>query len=384
LWGDADKILGWSISNLLQKNEHTGALETSQAQPLIFLMEYTGWHCTKDKLTESPGCMAGHSLGEITALAASEVLSFEDALCLTAQRGEIMQKIATEEPQGMVALIGIDSAKAQQLCEQVSEETHLVLTCANYNSPSQTVISGHRKALERATELIGEHCRPLQVTRAFHSPLMESAASALDEAMSKLIFHPAKIPVVSSVTARPHLASWAVRHLLRRQITEPVHWVETMDYLREKGFTTFLQTSNRTLFQDLDSEWRDNLCWGNLEQWTNGEIYQFDGLFHRGNSLLLTTGILGDCLRKMVADPWPMGSVSGANTEQARNGYITVWNLCNERKIEPTIEEVRLALKTLGMVLTLKKVNPKIIAGQIKCILEKYAVERMFEKYATI
>ncbi|MDR3185971.1 MAG: ACP S-malonyltransferase [Christensenellaceae bacterium] len=377
LWKNADKILGWSISDLVHKNEHTGMLETDLAQPMIFLMEYTAWHCAKNTLPEAPNCVVGHSLGEITALAAAEVLCFEDALLLTARRGEVMQKFTSKEPQGMAALIGASSAEAEQLCKQVSQELDLVLTCANYNSPSQIVISGYRKALERAAELTTSVLKPLQVTRAFHTPLMKFAADVMDEAMSKLKFYPSKIPVISGVTARPYPASWTVRHLLKKQITSPVRWTEIMNYLQEKGFTTFLQTSERTLFRDMNPELRDVVCWGSLEQWSNGELYNFDNLFRKGSSVLFAVGVLSDCLRKMIANPWPE-NIASEDVKQAQGCYHTVLDIWKKQASEPTQREVGLALKNLSKVLTIKKIDSKTKSEQIENILEKYGIKGMY------
>jgi [acyl-carrier-protein] S-malonyltransferase len=203
---------------------------TDIAQPALFTGAVASWQ----GLLERDGstairAAAGLSLGEYTALHLAGAFGFVDALRLVALRGRLMQQAAESSRGGMVALIGADESKAEELCDAARGDG--VLVCANFNAPGQIVLSGDLPACERAVERaaeMGVRATPLQVAGAFHSPLMQPAADGLAEALAKIDVQPLKFPVWSNVTGRPHEASNpdALRGKLVEQLVKPVRWSE--------------------------------------------------------------------------------------------------------------------------------------------------------------
>lgn len=177
---------------------------------------------------------SGLSLGEYTALHLAGAFSFEDGLHLVAKRGRYMQEASTASDSSMVALIGASEEQADEVCSKAAGDD--VLVPANFNAPGQIVISGHRAACERSLEVAGEmglRATALAVAGAFHSPLMESAAQQMGDALAAVEFHPLTCTVVSNVTAEPHATDDAdsIRRLLVDQITSPVRWAQSCDWM---------------------------------------------------------------------------------------------------------------------------------------------------------
>lgn len=201
---------------------------TDIAQPALFTCAVASWQGLLER-NESGTVVAGAglSLGEYTALHLAGVFTFVDALRLVALRGRLMQQAAESSEGGMVALIGADEAKAEELA--AAARGGGVLVCANFNAPGQIVLSGDRSACERAVEKAGElgvRATPLQVAGAFHSPLMQPAADGLAEALAKVEIRDPRFPVWSNVTARPHEKGDpdALRKKLVEQLVKPVRW----------------------------------------------------------------------------------------------------------------------------------------------------------------
>ncbi|GMV24784.1 MAG: malonyl CoA-acyl carrier protein transacylase [Phycisphaerae bacterium] len=238
----ADKILGTRLGSPLSTLCFEGPEErlnrTDVSQPAIFTVSIACW---KGLIAaggfgngEAPiAATAGLSLGEYTALVLGGSMAFADALELVALRGRAMQDAAEASPGGMVALIGADESQADDICAKARGSD--VLVCANYNAPGQIVLSGHKVACDRAAGVASEmglRATPLTVAGAFHSPLMQPAADRLAAALAKTAISPAKVTVVSNVTAQPHAAdSASIRQRLVDQLTSPVRWSQSCQWL---------------------------------------------------------------------------------------------------------------------------------------------------------
>jgi [acyl-carrier-protein] S-malonyltransferase len=185
--------------------------------------------------------VAGHSLGEYSALVAAGALDFSAALRLVRRRGELM---AAAHDGGMAAIIGLDEQPLEQICREVSAQVAPVVI-ANYNSPGQLVISGAGPALEqvgaRAKEQGAKRVLPLKVSAAFHSPLMRGASEGLAAAMTEVAISDALIPVISNVTAEPLAAADAIRRELVEQVTSPVRWIASVRHMAAAGVDTFVE-----------------------------------------------------------------------------------------------------------------------------------------------
>jgi len=254
VFDDADSILGDSLGAPLSQICLEGPAErlnrTDVSQPAIYAVSVACWRGLLEEWGFGVGdarlaATAGLSLGEYTALHLAGAFSFEDGLRLVALRGRAMQDAAEAVPSGMVALIGADEAKAQEVCSKAREGG--VLVCANFNAPGQVVLSGDEAACERAVrtaEELGLRATALPVAGAFHSPIMQPAADRLGEALAKTEIHAPSCPVISNVTARPHEASNGgggggtiedgIRVRLVEQLTSPVRWGNSCSHLASK------------------------------------------------------------------------------------------------------------------------------------------------------
>ena len=196
--------------------------------------------------------VAGHSLGEFSALVASKALSFEDGLVLVFKRAMAMQKACEENPSTMAAILGIDDSKAEEICKSITDE---VVVPANYNSPGQLVISGSLKGIEIACEKLkaagAKRALPLKVGGAFHSPLMESARVELANAIDSTHFEKPVCPIYQNVNAQSVTNPDIIKKNLISQLTSPVRWTQIMQNMIADGATTFIEVGPGTVLQGL-------------------------------------------------------------------------------------------------------------------------------------
>ena len=250
-WFDgADRILGTSLSKICFEGPEEELKQTKNTQPGIFLHSVVVWNLLKSK---DAAMVAGHSLGEYSALVAANAISFQDALKLVRLRGEMMQKAGEENPGTMAAIVGLAPEVVVEACKTASEAG--IVQPANFNSPGQIVISGSvtgvRKAMEIAKEKGAKLVKELVVSGAFHSPLMQSAKEKLKEALDKVQIQDAKIPVYANVTAMPVQKADEIRKLLFEQVTNPVRWEESVVNMSAGGVTKFIEVGPGKVLQGL-------------------------------------------------------------------------------------------------------------------------------------
>jgi [acyl-carrier-protein] S-malonyltransferase len=209
----------------------------------------------------APDMVAGHSLGEYSALAAAGALSFEDGLHLVRRRGELMAEAGERRPGAMAAILGADDENVESTCEAVTSEGDGVVQTANYNAPGQVVISGDAEAVESASRRIEGRTVPLPVSGAFHSPLMDYAHDGLAEALDAVSIRAPRCPVYLNVTAQPTTDPDEIRARLLQQLGAPVRWAQTLRQMHDDGATRFLEVGagrvlqglvRRTLGRDVD------------------------------------------------------------------------------------------------------------------------------------
>jgi len=252
----ADNILGFSLTDLMfgSGNRDTADVDkrrlrqTQITQPALFVHSMAALAAAGDRLG-SPDMVAGHSLGEYSALAAAGALTFEDGLRIVRLRGELMAGAGDERPGTMAAILGMDDADVEQLCKDASLEeadgTGEIVQPANFNSPGQIVISGDLKAVARAVELAPERgarrALALPVSGAFHSPLMEFATKGLSDGLAALEISRPKCPVYLNVTAEPTQDPDEIRQRLIDQLTAPVRWAQSLRAMQEGGATRYVE-----------------------------------------------------------------------------------------------------------------------------------------------
>lgn len=198
-----------------------------------------------------PDMVAGHSLGEYSALAAAGALSFEDGLRVVRRRGELMSEAGDQRPGAMAAVLGADIAEIETVCKEISAEGDGVVQPANYNAPGQIVISGDVEAVERATGAIDGRSMPLPVSGAFHSPLMEYAREGLAKVLNTVTIQPPRCPVYPNVTAEPTTDPDELRQRLTEQLLSPVRWAPTLRRMHENGASRFLEVGTGQVLQGL-------------------------------------------------------------------------------------------------------------------------------------
>jgi [acyl-carrier-protein] S-malonyltransferase len=239
----ADEALGFELSRLCWEGPEAELKATENAQPALLVHGVAAARALGARGV-APVAAAGHSLGEFTAHVAAGSLAFDDAVRLVRVRGQAMARSGAETPGTMAAVIGLDAHAIEELCAD-SRLDGEVLVPANYNSPGQIVISGSTAAVHRAMSVAKERGArtsiELQVSGAFHSPLMESAVSRLREALADVEIRPAKIPVVATVDARPIAAPVEIRDRLIAQMTGAVRWTDCVLALRDLGAGRFVE-----------------------------------------------------------------------------------------------------------------------------------------------
>ena len=227
----ANQILGFDLSSICFSGPEDRLNQTDISQPAIYVTSIAAYRAAKSGTGPISVC-AGLSLGEYTALHLAGVFSFEDGLKLVAARGRYMQQAALATPSGMVAIMGADEPAIRALCNECSQGQ--VLVPANFNSPGQIVVSGESTACQRiatVAESRGFKAIPLKVAGAFHSPLMQSAADAMQREIAAVPFNAPKCTVYANITAAPHTDPDSIKRLLVDQITHPVKWQQTMQAL---------------------------------------------------------------------------------------------------------------------------------------------------------
>ncbi len=246
----ADKILGYSLSEVMFDGTEEELKKTDITQPAVFLHSYISYLCRGNDI--EPDMVAGHSLGEYTALAVNRALSFDDALRLVEKRAVAMQEACRIAPSGMAVVLKFDAETIEKVCNSITDET---VVAANFNSPLQTVISGTLPGLEKATQLLKEagakHVKMLNVGGAFHSPLMQPAQEELAKAIHQCEFHVPACPIYQNVSARPSSDPNLIKDNLLRQLTAPVLWTQTVRNMIADGASNFVEFGPGETLQNL-------------------------------------------------------------------------------------------------------------------------------------
>lgn len=249
LFEKANDILGFRITDLMFAGTDEDLRQTKVTQPAIFLHSVILAKSLGDQF--KPEMVAGHSLGEFSALVAAGALTFEDGLRLVYKRAMAMQKACEKEPSTMAAILGLEDEKVEQICESIDE----VVVPANYNSPGQLVISGSMKGIEIACEKMKEagakRALPLKVGGAFHSPLMEPARKELEEAIIATTVSKPICPIYQNVSAKAISDPAIIKQNLVAQLTAPVRWTQSVKNMVADGATFFTELGPGNVLQGL-------------------------------------------------------------------------------------------------------------------------------------
>ena len=243
----ADRLLGFSLTDVMFNGTAEDLKQTKVTQPAVFLHSVVAQRLLT---IEKPDMVAGHSLGEFSALVACGALRFEDALLLVSARAQAMQAACEANPGTMAAVLGMDDERVAEICDEISQrpttnDKRPIVVAANFNCPGQVVISGEIEAVEAACVALKEagarRALRLPVGGAFHSPLMQPAAEDLAEAINKTEFHKPFCPIYQNVTAKPSMESEEIRENLLKQLTAPVRWTQSIQNMIKDGATEFYE-----------------------------------------------------------------------------------------------------------------------------------------------
>ncbi|WAJ71015.1 ACP S-malonyltransferase [Catenovulum adriaticum] len=239
----ASDALGYELSNLVLQGPVEELSKTEITQPALLAASTAIYRLLTEQGAPAPALMAGHSLGEYSALTSAGVISFEDAIKLVELRGKAMQQAVPQGVGAMAAIIGLDDAAVIQVCQQASQDK--IVAAVNFNSPGQVVIAGHKEAVEAASALCKEagakRALPLPVSVPSHCELMKPAAQELASAMENIQFSAASTPVVNNVDVKIETDATAIQQALVRQLYCPVRWTETVQYLSAQGVTQLVE-----------------------------------------------------------------------------------------------------------------------------------------------
>ena len=237
---EADQALQFPLSGLCFEGPEQELRETIHTQPAMLTVSVAYLKATLElNGSLKPDFVAGHSIGEYTALVAANVLSFSDAVCLVRERGRLMHEAGKSKPGGMAAIIGMDEVSVEEICLESGAQI------ANINCPGQIVVSGSSEAIARSMDLAQSRGAigvvPLEVSGAFHTPFMQPAVEGMAQAISRINFSPPQIPIVANSTAKPITTIDEVKGELLQQLCQSVKWQASVEYMEGAGVSTFIE-----------------------------------------------------------------------------------------------------------------------------------------------
>lgn len=255
IYDQADQILNTKFAALCFEGPEADLNDTYNTQPALYVCSMATLAAIREKKNIQPSFVAGHSLGEVTALTAAGVLSFEEGLKLVRERGRLMKYAGEVSPGGMAAILNVDANVLTEVCADASSITGKVVQVANDNCPGQIVISGNAVALEKAMELAkakgAKRALKLPVSIAAHSPLMKVVVDEYTQFVNSLHYVTPTIPVIANASALPITSVEAIENELVSQLTTQVRWTESIRYLASQGVTKFLEIGSKDVLTGL-------------------------------------------------------------------------------------------------------------------------------------
>ncbi|MCK4261228.1 MAG: ACP S-malonyltransferase [Halanaerobiales bacterium] len=351
---EANDALGYDLMKLCFEGDMEELTKTENTQPAILTNSIASFRVYMQEIGITPEYVAGHSLGEFSALVSSGALEFRDAVKIVNKRGQFMQEAVPIGVGGMMAVMKLDRKDVDEVCKEVSKPNDVVVP-ANYNSDKQIVISGHINAVKRAGEKLAElggMVKLLQVSAPFHSPLMLPTRERLSEELQKYTFGTIKFPVISNVNALPYEGSEKIIENLANQIDSPVRWHESMEYIHKQGIVRAIEMGPKKVLKSLMKR-----------SFKSIEVLQLENKAHLDavREVLKKKDfakVVSKCLAIVVCtrnrnwddDEYQKGVVEPYRKIQQLQAQI------EEKGIETTEEDARKALEMLKMVFETKKV----------------------------
>lgn len=373
LWKMAKDVLEWSPLEYIESYDDICSLATDKMQPLIYLMEYSQFFHSKETIPISH-IMMGHSMGEITALAVSNKVSFEDGLYLIKVRGKLMQECSMYTEQGMIALIGCGERRAEEICAETRDKTGANIWIANDNSLTQQVLAGEKEALNFVANSYNIRYSALSVKKAFHTEYMKDAAKEFKNVLRKVNFKKSDIYVVSNYTARPYQFDWSIPDILSKQMVSKVRWRESMDFLKRNGVISYVTMNEMTPFRAMDKSVNDYIQWICVDEFIKDSVIDFSKLYHAHDPKKnYGKEMIAECLNSLISNPW-MTDIDSEKIRRANEIYGGINDLY-KRNSQCTEEEFQNMINMTTEGLELKGIDENIANARLRNIMCTYGVE---------
>ncbi|MEK4007753.1 ACP S-malonyltransferase [Paenibacillus sp. FSL H3-0333] len=374
---EANDTLGMDIRRLCFEGSLEALKQTENTQPAILTACYADYLYYRQQGGIEPHYSAGHSLGEITALTCAGAISFRDALQIVRIRGELMAEAGREVPTLMSAVRGMKPEEVEDLCASVSTPREWVVV-SNYNSPGQLVVAGHRNSVisvEEAAKQKNADVIRLEVSTAFHTPLMREAGERLFQVLKGFRYEEPAWPVLSNVTVRPYESKSKIPQLLTAQMTSPVRWTENMDYLQQQGVVMAVEIGPKAVLRNLVRPF-----YPEIHAFSFNKEEDQASIFRQ---LQLLPTVVTKCLAAAVSTKnqnWAQEEYQQGVIEP----YEKIRKLHNKLKQsgkQPDVEQMRDSLDMLIRVFTTKKVPLEEQKRRIAIILKSTGTGGMFKDY---
>lgn len=386
VFDQANEALGFDLKKLCFEGDIDELTKTENAQPAILTASVAAFKVYMEKIGITPVCAAGHSLGEYSALVCSGAVNFTDAVRIVRQRGKFMQEAAAQGTGLMAAIGGIDVDVIESECKKVSDGEHIAVV-SNYNAPNQTVISGHREAVE----LVGENLKKmggtvtfLKVSAPFHSPLMQSAAEKLKGEIEKYQFNSFKFPVISNITALPYEGSASIIGNLTSHLILPVQWVNSMKYVVDSGVSVAVEVGPGKVLKNLMKRNSAEVgCYSFDESKDVEELLKLNNTEDKNAAQENGSTVVTRCMAVAVCTP-----NSNWDNEEYQKGVVEPYKKIQEMQEEieksgqkPTIEQMQEALQMLKSVFITKKTPVKEQIERFNQIFEETGTGHLFTDF---
>ena len=386
IYEEANEILGINIRDLCFYGDITELTQTVNTQPAIFLTEIAAYNILIHEFEEKPKYIAGHSVGELAALTCSGAIRFEDAIKIVKKRGELMGRAVLDKKGSMAAVIGVEVDELQYICDKINDE-HNNLVIANYNSYNEIVISGYDISVNMAIEMLKKvNARTilLNVSGAFHSPLMEYTVNEFGEELNKYQFKELDIRVISNVDALPYQDKIDIKTKLLDQMVKPVKWIQTIEYIVNKGVDHVIDLGPSTIMKKLaDSSGLKLKSFAFVEDQDKIREYfnQNTGNECKENNYECT--VVTKCLAMTVCTKNNNYNISGYE-EGVNKSYREIQRIQENNELEnrkPTRDECIQSLKRLKKVFITKKIP---IEEQVDRFNEIFVMTKTVGKFEEI
>lgn len=379
IFKEANDILGFDLKKICFEGSIDELTKTINAQPAILTVSYIAYQLFSEMFDVEPSFLAGHSLGEYSALLCSGALSFSDSLNIVRKRGEFMQEAAKEGVGSMVAIRNLDKKIIEDVCNDLSNEDE-VLVISNYNAPLQTVISGHKGVVEKAYEKLknmnGEVTK-LNVSAPFHSPLMNDASKKLRNELMKYKYNELKYPVISNIDGKPYENSRKIISNLTHQLIEPVKWTDSMKYIENQKIDITVELGPKYILKNLMKENSDKIKSYSLNNNEDIKILK-EEIRGTGDDPKKNSNLIARCLGMAVC-------TKNANwdNDEYNEGVIKPYQKIQQKLGDgnsiPTIEEMRESLELLKIIFTTKKVPVEEQEERFNQILDETDTREIFK-----